>query len=202
MKLLALASIVLAFIYCGCDRKPSTSAPTASESRLAGAWDGRAGDWGDVRIKAAKEGYAGTYSSTYNRELGNFEFRRTQADGYAGEWWESDKKRRGSFELTASPDGQFLSVAWEAAPDDGAAKPEAGLSTWTRKTPHWFWGYGIGLAVALLIGLGIYRFCPKKLGRPARTCLRLKVRVSPDGTAERIGVECLTQRFTRALEPE
>lgn len=163
MKPLALASIILASTFSGCDQRPSTLAPTASDSAAAapnfvGAWDGGgAADWGDVKIKATKEGYAGTYSGTYNKKLGQFEFRRTQAGGYAGEWWESDKKRHGSFELYSSPDGQLLWIAWEALDGDGR-RPEAGMSTWRRKNTWWIWGYGIGLAVPLLIAFGIYRF--------------------------------------------
>ena len=111
---------------------PSTKARLhAADEDVAGPWTGR--DWGNVRVKSApmKGVYSGTYTDTYNGELGSFQFEQVGEREYKGEWWESNKRRRGSFELDVSKDGNRIDITWDAL-DGDRSKPKNGNSVWQR----------------------------------------------------------------------
>jgi hypothetical protein len=108
----------------------------ADQRDLTGVYDGGAGggadDWGEVKVKATKEGYIGTYSDTLNGQPGGITFQAVTGRKYKGLWWESSLKRYGSFELEASKDGQSLAVTWKALDGDNT-KAKGGKSTWKKK---------------------------------------------------------------------
>jgi formylglycine-generating enzyme required for sulfatase activity len=79
-----------------------------------------------VIIKQQGTEYTGTYTATFNKQLGHFTLKRVEDGNFVGEWWESDKKRRGVFKLSLAGNGESIQVAWEAAQGD------KGESTWKR----------------------------------------------------------------------
>jgi hypothetical protein len=108
----------------------------ADEKDLTGVWDGRNhpsrnDDSGEVKLKATEKGYIGTYSDTYNGQLGSLMFKRIGQYRYKGLWWESNLKRYGSFLLEASTNGRTISLTWEALDNTRALK--GGKSTWKRE---------------------------------------------------------------------
>jgi hypothetical protein len=107
-------------------------AARAAEKDLSGVWDGDAGgdkEWGEIRLKSTEDGYIGTYSDTFNRQLGSLTFKRVGERRYKGLWWESSLKHYGSFEVEVSQDGRTITVNWKAL--DGRAK--SAKSTWKPK---------------------------------------------------------------------
>lgn len=114
----------------------SENAPAKQSPRdLTGAWDGanqpsRNDDWGEVNLKATPAGYIGTYSDTFNRQLGSVTFRSTDGGRLEGLWWESDLKRYGSWVLEVSEDGRTIRVDWKALSEGGV---KAGKSVLKRK---------------------------------------------------------------------
>jgi hypothetical protein len=107
----------------------------AVDADLTGAWDGAKhadpnDDWGAVNLKATEAGYIGTYSDTFNGQLGSITFRRTGDGRYEGLWWESNLNRFGSLVLEVPKDARSISVAWKALSEGGA---RSGKSTWKRK---------------------------------------------------------------------
>lgn len=127
------SSLIPMKIYC--DSGDNAGPEAADEKDLTGVWDGRNNpsrndDWGEVKLKATEEGYIGTYSDTYNGQLGSLMFKRIGQHRYKGLWWESNLRRYGSFLLVASTDGRTISVTWEAL--DNTNAPMAGKSTWKR----------------------------------------------------------------------
>src|SRR5262249_2606630 len=115
------------------EAKPETV--RADEKDLSGAWDGDAGrarDWGEINLKVTADGYIGTYSDTFNRQLGSITFRKIGERMYKGLWWESNLKRYGTCELEVSKDGGTVTMTWKALDDRKGAKKD-GKSTWKRK---------------------------------------------------------------------
>jgi hypothetical protein len=107
-----------------------------SEHDLSGRWDGgmlrHPFDWGDVRVIAAKDGYAGTYSDTYNGQLGTFAVKQTGERTYEGEWSESDKIRRGRCRWEVSKDGLRIEVTYDARDDPDLTRHRGGKCVWIR----------------------------------------------------------------------
>ncbi|MFQ5730667.1 MAG: hypothetical protein ACE5KM_01805 [Planctomycetaceae bacterium] len=100
---------------------------------LAGMWDGD--DWGIAGIKATKDGYEGTYTSTINQELGSFTLKEIAPGKYKGIWWESGMDHHGSVEMQVSKDLRTGHVVWKALDKDpkrGTSLPTGGKSTWKR----------------------------------------------------------------------
>lgn len=113
----------------------SIRSEAASAPDLTGSWDGaqhesRNDDWGDLNVKATPAGYIGTYSDTFNKQLGSITFKSTGASRYEGLWWESDLKRYGSFVLVATKDAREISVEWKTHSPGGS---QNGKSKWKRK---------------------------------------------------------------------
>ncbi len=115
--------------------EPQSEPATASAPDLTGSWDGsqhasRNDDWGDLNVKATPDGYIGTYSGTFNKQLGSITFKSTTEGRYHGLWWESNLKRYGSLELAVSKDANSLQVEWKALSGSGGA---ARKSIWKKK---------------------------------------------------------------------
>lgn len=102
---------------------------------LDGQWDGARhpnpnDDWGAVNLKSTEAGFIGTYSDTFNKQLGSVTFTSAGVGKLQGLWWESDLKRYGSFVLEVSQDGRSITVHWKALSEGGA---RSGKSMWKRK---------------------------------------------------------------------
>ena len=97
-----------------------------SAQNISGSWSGA--DWGNVVIK---DNVAGSYTSTFNGQLGSFELQKITEQTYKGKWGESDGKRYGIFSLGVSKAGQTIAVTWDALDDSN--RPRSGKSTWRRK---------------------------------------------------------------------
>jgi hypothetical protein len=124
-----------AVVLLGCASATTSGAGRVDEKDLTGAWDGDAGqadDWGEVNLKLIEGGYIGTYSATFNKQLGSVTFERTGEGKYKGRWWESDLKRYGTCELEVSKDGGTVTMTWKAL-DDRKGGEKGGKSTWKRK---------------------------------------------------------------------
>jgi hypothetical protein len=127
---LIFTAVALTALACAQEGKPE--AARAEEKDLSGAWNGDAGgekEWGEIKLKSTEDGYIGTYSDTFNRQLGSLTFKRVGERRYKGLWWESSLKHYGSFELEASQDGRTITVNWKAL--DGRTK--SARSTWKPK---------------------------------------------------------------------
>ncbi len=124
--------VVVGFcVACGSLQIPAQE-KKAEEKTLSGVWDGDAGgdkEWGEIKLKSTEDGYIGTYSDTFNRQLGSLTFKKVAEDKYKGLWWESSLKHHGSFELEVSNDGRTITVNWKAT--DGRTK--SAKSTWKSK---------------------------------------------------------------------
>jgi hypothetical protein len=135
MTRFVVAAALLTPMTLSCAAQSTPEAGGAAEKALSGTWDGDAGrnrDWGVVNLKATADGYIGTYSDTFNGQLGSLTFKRTGERSYKGLCWESSLKRYGSFELEAAKDGRTITFAWKAL-DDGNLGEKSGNSTWKRK---------------------------------------------------------------------
>lgn len=97
--------------------------------RVAGTWDGA--NWGTVVIRTTGEGiFEGTYTSTFGRGLGRFNFSRNGPDSYGGTWYDPDNEHGGVFTLRDLPGNPpRLSVEWKSTD----RQPRGGTSTWTRE---------------------------------------------------------------------
>jgi WD40 repeat protein len=118
-------------LSCGYDRTIRLWRLPEAQPRLSGPWDGGADDWGDVTLAQAAHGYEGSYSATYNGEPGTVQLTKAEAQTWIGTWCESDEKRHGALHLEVAPDGQRITVDWQAL-DGNADRPRKGQSTWTR----------------------------------------------------------------------
>ena len=84
--------------------------------RLSGRWEGDP-EWKHIRI----DGNKGTYTVTYGRIAGTFEFRRIAGRRYAGTWKEADV-RHGTLSFELSMDGATITGTW-GADDNCKFKP-------------------------------------------------------------------------------
>lgn len=109
----------------GAAPKPKEKPANKAAGPLVGDWS-NPGDWGNIVLKGGPESYTGTYSGTYNGELGTLRLKKS-GNGFDGEWSESDKSRRGTLKLKLSQDGKTLLVDWRASDGD------QGKSSWKRK---------------------------------------------------------------------
>lgn len=111
----------------------------AHATDLSGVWDGgfrRANDdWGEVRIQTAANGYVGTYSDTYNGQLGTFTIRKTGDRTYEGEWGETDGRRRGVWQWTVSEDGLRIDITYQAVNDPHPTRHQGGKSVLVKRLP-------------------------------------------------------------------
>jgi WD40 repeat protein len=107
-----------------------------NQRSLAGRWfsgDGtKADDFGDIVLRAAGDGYSGTYTASSNGPPGKLSLKPVGKNQFAGHWTESDNKRRGT--LSASLiDGRTLRVAWEDDPQSQRrGMAQGGTSQWIR----------------------------------------------------------------------
>ena len=108
------------------------SMPAAAQADLSGKWSGA--EWGDVTLeRIGAVSYAGTYSTTFKKDVGRVTFSLV-AGKYEGKWWEGTF-RIGTLTLEASRDGRSLSGVWttSSASSINPGEPKSAQLRWTRK---------------------------------------------------------------------
>lgn len=106
---------------------------------LAGEWTSggelRQSDFGTIQLTDQGDEYRGTYTATYDKQLGEIKLKPLGERKFEGTWGESNQKRRGSLKAELSPDGNALRVDWEAADPENtqtASAAKRGVSEWKR----------------------------------------------------------------------
>jgi len=136
MQSLRAICIVIAFgVILACRSATVAEAAEADVKNLTGAWDGNAGradDWGKVHLKWIENGYVGTFTGTFNGQVGSIAFDQVSDGKYKGHWWESNLARYGTCELQVSRDGATVDVTWNAL-DDRPGAEKRGKSIWKRR---------------------------------------------------------------------